>query len=147
MMASTSVIFTRAPSIRLTVIVNYTPIVYNRQPGGYLARSLLDRPLRAREARGPARAAALEQHERLVAPLRPDRLGPRPRRGADGRRRRRCPRRRARGADRRAPARPGDAAGRRHGPADRCPVCLAGCVARVHAALAERRQLQPLVPG
>ena len=146
-MASTSVIFTRAPSIRLTVIVNYTPIVYNRQPGGHLARPLLDRPLRARQARGPARAAAVEQHERLVAPLRPDRLDPGLRRRADGRRDRRRPRRRAGGADRRAPARPRDAAGRRHGPADRRPVRLAGCLARVHAALAERRQLQPLVPG
>src|SRR4029079_7844505 len=147
MMASTWVIFTRAPSIRLTVIVNYTSIVYNRQPGGDLARPLLDRPLRPREARGPARAAAVEQHERLVAPLRPDRVDPRLVRGTDCGRDRRRPRRRARGADRRTSARPRDAAGRRHGPADRRAVRLAGRLARVQAALAERRQLQPLVPG
>src|SRR4029079_10919178 len=106
MMALASVTVTRAPSIRLTVIVNYTSIVYNRQPGGHLARPLLDRPLRAREACGPARAAAVEQHERLVASIRPDRVDPRLLGGADGGRDRRRPRRRARGGDMRAPRRP-----------------------------------------
>ena len=43
-------------------------------------------------------------------------------------------------------ASPASRARRRHGAADRRPVRLAGGVAGVHAALAERRQLQPLVP-
>src|SRR5258705_7242305 len=146
MMASTSVIFNWAPTGRRSLIVNYTQIVYNRQACAELPRPLLDRPRRAREACGPARAAPVEQHERLVAPLHPDRLD-QGRRRADGRRSRRRPRRRAGGTGRRAPSRARDGAVGRAGPADRRAMRLARRLARVHAPLAERRQLQPLLPA
>ena len=146
MIASTSVIFNGAPPRRPALIVNYNAIVYNRAPACRLARPLLDRPRRAREAVRPARGAALDQHERLVAPLRPDRLD-QGRRRADALVVRRRPRRRARGPGRGAAPRARDRAGRRAGPADRRPVRLARRLARLHAALAVGREPQPLVPG
>ena len=112
MIASTSVIFTVPPRVQghaslAPSIVNYNQIVYNRRLGG-------DSPVHCTldldapgQARRPARAAALEQHERLVAPLRPDRLDQRRRRPDRGRLRRRA-RRRARGPGRGAPPRPRD---------------------------------------
>ena len=147
MIASTSVIFTRAPSIRLTVIVNYTSIVYNRPPGGRprpsTARSTSTRPAstsagsscRGRTTRAAGRTSSSRSSRSRAATARPRVViggvhGDEPEGQVAALRLARETR-----------------AGRRHGPADRRPVRLAGCLARVHAALADRRELQPLVPG
>src|SRR4051812_46004459 len=152
--ACTSLIFTVLPYRWMAAarapprarIVDYSQIVYNPDPhGGHESGALLARPGRAGEAVRAARASPLEQPERVVAPVHPGRHDPR-RRRADGAGLRRRARRRARGAGRGSQPGARDATGGRARPSDRRPVRVDRGLTRLHAAVALRRQPQPLLP-